>query len=329
MTQKTVARPGAPGQGPAVTVLGEVMIELSPQADGSFRPGVAGDTFNTAVALAQLGVPSEYVTALGTDGFSRRIRTAIEARGIGDSHIATSAGAVPGLYAIETDAAGERRFTYWRDQSAARQWFGDVDRFAETFECMCPAPFFYWSGITLALMAPAVRECLFRFLEAYRAGGGRVYFDSNYRAALWRSQDSVAAIYDSAIAHTDLYLPSLDDECAIRGLDSEVAITAALQRTGVAEAVMTLPGEALWITPQQVTRYALPQSAAVVDTTGAGDAFSGALMAGLIGGAAMPAAIRFAHRVAAAVVGVQGALLPEKAWREFTELCERELSCQP
>ena len=56
-----------------IAVLGEVMIELQSAAPGLLRQGVAGDTFNTSVALAKLGHPVSYFSALGTDEYSQTI----------------------------------------------------------------------------------------------------------------------------------------------------------------------------------------------------------------------------------------------------------------
>jgi len=53
-----------------VACLGECMIELVEQPDGTLTRGFGGDTLNTALYLARLGVPTDYVTALGSDPFS-------------------------------------------------------------------------------------------------------------------------------------------------------------------------------------------------------------------------------------------------------------------
>ena len=47
--------------------IGECMVELRGEADGRFARGFGGDTLNTAIYVAQLGVPVEYTTALGDD----------------------------------------------------------------------------------------------------------------------------------------------------------------------------------------------------------------------------------------------------------------------
>src|SRR3954447_7034899 len=91
------------------------MIELREMADGRFSRGYGGDTLNTAVYLARLGVAVDYVTALGDDLWSDEMLAGWAAEGVGTGQVARLPGRVPGLYIIQTDAHGERRFSYWRD----------------------------------------------------------------------------------------------------------------------------------------------------------------------------------------------------------------------
>src|ERR1700692_3536727 len=104
-------------QKPSVVSVGEVMIELTRGADGRYGLAFGGDTFNTAVYLARAGVPVSYATALGDDPYSDRLMAFADAEGVASDLVARLPGRMPGLYVIETDAAGERRFYYWRDTS--------------------------------------------------------------------------------------------------------------------------------------------------------------------------------------------------------------------
>src|SRR5438874_12313443 len=103
----------------SVACIGECMVELSEQPDGSLSRGFGGDTLNTAVYLARLGVAVDYVTALGDDPWSGEMLAAWHAEGIGTGLIVRVPGRLPGLYLISTDADGQRRFSYWRHSSPA------------------------------------------------------------------------------------------------------------------------------------------------------------------------------------------------------------------
>src|SRR4051812_37876277 len=95
-----------------VASIGECMIELSPRPGGVLGLGFGGDTLNTAVYLARLGVAVDYLTALGDDGYSQRMLALWREEGVGTALVPLLPGRLPGLYLIEIDAAGERRFLY-------------------------------------------------------------------------------------------------------------------------------------------------------------------------------------------------------------------------
>src|ERR1700722_719248 len=99
------------------------MLELSRAGDGGWRLGYGGDTLNTAIHLARMGMEVSYVTALGSDPFSADLRTAWTAEGLDPTSLLTDPARNVGLYAIRTDDAGERTFSYWRGESAARGMF--------------------------------------------------------------------------------------------------------------------------------------------------------------------------------------------------------------
>jgi hypothetical protein len=103
-----------------VASIGECMVEFSQAEDGLFRRGFGGDTLNTALYLARLGIDTSYVTALGDDALSQAMLAAWRGEGIRTDQVIRVAGRVPGLYMIERDAGGARSFLYWPDRAPAR-----------------------------------------------------------------------------------------------------------------------------------------------------------------------------------------------------------------
>src|SRR5207244_10543509 len=99
------------------------MVELARGSDGRYSLAYGGDTFNTAVYLARAGVPVAYATALGDDPYSDGLLAFANAEGVQRDLVVRVPSRMPGLYLIETDAQGERRFYYWRDTSPARDLF--------------------------------------------------------------------------------------------------------------------------------------------------------------------------------------------------------------
>jgi len=291
-----------------IACIGEVMIELSAAGADTARLGVAGDSFNTAVylsrALRGTGAEVGYVTALGTDPWSDRIEAAIIGHGL-TPVIERRADRGPGLYAIDTDAAGERRFTYWRSASAARTLFSDPC--AVPLSALEGFDMIYLSGITLAILPAPVRAALIAWIDRYRAGGGAVAFDSNYRPRLWQDPAHARAAVAALWARADVALPSLDDELALFGDAGEDAVLA---RLGLRRGAVKRGARG----PRDLGGADLPDpppAPRVVDSTAAGDSFNAAYLAALMRGQGPVAAAQAGHALAARVIGAPGAILPD------------------
>ncbi|RWO98554.1 MAG: sugar kinase [Mesorhizobium sp.] len=269
--------------GNGVASIGECMLELSGQAGPNWRMGFAGDTFNTLWALHALSGdrPATYVSAFGDDPFSRDQIGFFGENGIGIGASPIIAGARPGLYAITLTGA-ERSFT-------------------------------------LAILNDGARKTLLAAVAKARAAGSLVAFDPNYRPRLWhRREEAQAAILD-ALAVTDIALPTFPDEQMLFG---DAAPQATAERLGelVGEVVVKNGEEPALIAASGMLRpVPAVHVTAPVDTTGAGDSFNGAYLAARLAGHAPTEAVLRAHRVAAAVVQVRGALAPFETLRAAFE----------
>ena len=283
---------------------GEAMLELS--RDGArWRMGYGGDTLNTAIHLARAGHDVGYLTALGTDPFSGRLKQDWQAEGIDTSLILAHPQRRPGLYAIVTDEAGERSFVYWREASAAREMFalpeaeGVLRRAAE-------ADLLAFSLISLAILPPEGRERLLALAGEVRAGGGRVAFDGNYRPALWSGAAEARAARDAAIAASNIGLPTLEDETALSGNGDAASVAAHWIGLGCCETLVKLGPEGCRL--PDGTIVAPERTLAPVDTSGAGDAFNAGYLGARLAGADVAASARAGHALAGWTIMRPGAI---------------------
>lgn len=295
---------------PRVVSIGECMVEIAPaEVSGLFRMGFAGDTFNTAWYLRRTLPPVwkvDYVSAVGTDAASASMLAFMEAAGIGTGHVARLPDATVGLYLIELKD-GERSFSYWRGQSAAKRLAEDEGRLRAALE---GADLAYMSGITLAILAPTDRARLLAALDDYRAAGGRVAFDPNLRLRLWPSAAAMTEALTEAARHADIALPSFEDDAGAFG-DTKLEDTAHRYGSLGATEVVVKNGAGRMVALVDGASYAHDPSPAprVVDTTAAGDSFNAGYLACRLAGGAVPEALAAGASLAARVVGGRGALV--------------------
>lgn len=141
-----------------IICIGEAMVELSVSADSTVSLGYAGDTLNTAIYLKRLmGSDAEvaYCTTVGCDALSNKLVEFIASESISSEPISYSKIKTVGLYAISTDASGERTFSYWRNDSAARTMFNLSSSL--DFNSLAGFNTLYLSAITLAILPSNVR----------------------------------------------------------------------------------------------------------------------------------------------------------------------------
>lgn len=289
--------------------IGEAMVEMSPQTDGSYRRGFAGDVLN-ALWYARKALDDDWTvsfcSAVGQDPLSDDMLAFIGGAGIDCSAVRRIAGRTPGLYLITLDGA-ERSFTYWRSQSAARSLAADGDWLGAQMDA---ARLIYVSGITLAILPEDDRARLLAGLAARRAAGATVALDPNIRPALWSDMDTARDVLTSTAAVSSIVLPSFDDEAACFG-DATPDATRARYAGAGAETVIVKngPNAVLYLQDGQSGEAASPPVARPVDTTGAGDSFNGACLAALISGEPIGRAIAAGQACAGRVIQTRGALI--------------------
>jgi 2-dehydro-3-deoxygluconokinase len=271
--------------------VGECMVELFAEdpipVDRAerFLRSFGGDALQAAIAATNLGTPSAVATVVGDDRFAEALLSWLEQRKIATDFIVQRSG-FTGLYLISLDGAGERSFAYYRKGSAASTIdAGDVD-------WPQPPDAVLVSGITQAVSGSSRRAAL-EVASRTRDAGGLVVFDVNYRPLLWSDPSAAKEAFEeilplchavrvAAPEETEIVAGESDAERAARDLSAR-GPSMVLVGCGAGGAVLAAGGS--------VERIPAPP-VQCVDTTGAGDALTGAFVHGLLAGLAPSDAAR-------------------------------------
>lgn len=297
-----------------IIAIGEVMVELSPYPTAQEEKreikalSYAGDTYNTSVYMARLGLKTDYVTLLGDDPYSDQILQRMRDENIGTAMIERLPGRNPGLYIIRNSPDGEREFFYWRKEAPARELFADPNASVRLYQQLQGCDCIYLSGITLAIMSEAARNSLFDCLAKLRTKGAKIAFDSNYRARLWDSVKSARNAMTTMLKQTDIALLTLDDEELLWG-DNTVEgcknrypdVPELVLKRGADETILIVGGNE--------SRVPVPQVDNVVDTTGAGDTFNAGYLAARLEGQTPEDSAKNGTRCARVVIQHRGGVI--------------------
>lgn len=300
-----------------IAAVGECMIELSDPVGAPASLSYGGDTLNTAVYMSRLGRPAgmrvDYLTALGDDPYSDAMIEGWQAEKLGCELIARLPGKLPGLYSIRTDQAGERSFYYWRQNSAAREMMRGEggERLARA---LGGYDLIYLSGITLSILEGEDRQRLLDGIASAKGKGAKVAFDPNYRPRGWDSAAEAAAAMAPVLALCDIALPGLDDAKPLYGVTDLESCAAKYIDLGAGEICVKDGGnDCLLRLGADCETSPAKHGLEPLDTTAAGDSFNAAYLVSRLAGEKPLAAAGAGHRLAAAVIGHRGAIMPRKA----------------
>lgn len=301
-----------------IFLFGECMIELMNTSSNTMKQSFAGDVFNTAVYLKRTftDVKVDLVTAVGKDKFSLDMIQFFKNENISTDFVFQSSKRIPGLYSIQLDEQGERSFTYWRENSAARSIMDFIND--DVVNQLSAGDAFFYSGISLAVVEPESRALFWQKVTQLRAAGVTIIFDPNYRPTLWSSKDEAASAFEQAFKLADIALPGVDDFDSLYGINTaedlisfceSFAIRELVVKNGPASVVTVVDGS-------KVVHHVTPVEN-VVDTTSAGDAFNGVYVGARLNSASVSDAVLKASKAAGFVIQHKGAIVPSQLFSDF------------
>ncbi|MXO60149.1 sugar kinase [Altererythrobacter salegens] len=289
-----------------IVCVGEAMVELAPRGT-AWDVGYGGDTLNQALHLARFGHDVAYFSALGVDPFAPRMLGDWAREGLDTSLVLRDPERATGLYAISIDSQGERRFTYWRSHSAARQLFAHPDVNTAMAQAEV-AEVLVYSLISLAILPEYGREALLGLAREVRRRGGKVAFDGNYRASLWQDIGLAQVWRSRAAGEADYGFPTIDDERELSGTEDADEVAALWKAEGCGEVLVKLGGKGCRLPDGEFVPPAMLLKP--VDSSGAGDAFSAGYLACRLRDASPLEAALKAHELAGWTVMRGGAIPP-------------------
>ena len=203
-----------------VVTFGEVMMRLTPpdflrftQAR-SFGVIYAGAEVNVAIALANLGVPVEYVTRLPENDLGDACLNYIRQFGVGTTYIIRG-GERLGTYYVETGAVQRgNKVIYDRANSA----FATIQPVMIDWEkIFSDAQWFHWSGITPAVSKSAADTCL-KAVKLAKKKGLTVSADLNYRSKLWKWGKTPEEVISALMDYVDIVIGNEEDMEKVFGI---------------------------------------------------------------------------------------------------------------
>jgi ribokinase len=267
---------------------------------GTLLVNHGGKGANQAVAARRLGAEVRFVACVGDDASGRDIRAALRAEGIGVDGMMVTGEAATGTALIVVDGEGRNQIAV----APGANWRLSVEHVRSR------ADDFAWAQVVLCQLETPLETLELALEEARRRGLVTVLNPAPVREGM----------SDDVWRRVDYLTPNEGEAARLSGVPVQDARSAgaaarALRDRGVGTVIVTLgaQGSVACTAQEDIRTAAFPVDA--VDTTAAGDAFSGALGTALGGGDTLPNALRFAGAAAALACTRRGAQpsLPTRA----------------
>lgn len=276
---------------PALELLtvGRVGVDLYPEQTGplkdvtTFRKFLGGTATNVAVGAARLGRSSAVLTKVGPDGFGDFVREALAGFGVDASYVGTSEHLLTPVVFCELDPPEDPPLLFYRLPVAPDLTLTGDD---VPWDLVRDVPVLWVTGTGVSV-EPA-RSTQFDMLERRgrpTAGSGRwTCLDLDWRAMFWPSPEDARKEYDQMLDSATVVVGNRDEvEVAVGTRDPHEAATRLLDR-GIELALVKMGGEGVLVATQDERSIVPPHPVEVVCGLGAGDAFGGALVHGLLSG---------------------------------------------
>ncbi len=301
-----------------VVTFGEILLRLSPPHNLRFlqaknlEMSFGGAEANVAVALANYGLDSCFVTALPENEIGQAALNHLRAYGVETKNVLRQGKRV-GIYFLESGASQRQsKVIYDREGSSISEIrLGMID-WEKIFE---KATWFHWSGITPSL-SDSAREALSDALKAARQSGLTVSVDLNYRKKLW-PKEKAQKVMTELMEYVDIAMGNEEDAENIFGIKAgksdvragkldidgyKEACLEMIKRFGLKKVGITLresitASDNLWsacLSNGEEFYESKKYKVHVVDRIGAGDSFSSGLIYGIMSGKADKEALEFA-----------------------------------
>ena len=259
--------------GSRVWLTGDAVVDLIPEGDHYLKcPG--GAPANVAVGVARLGINTGFFGRVGNDPFGRFMRQTLSDEGVDVTFMRLDDNHRTSTVIVDLDNKGERSFTFMVKPSA--------DQFLDPAD----VPEFHqgdWlHACSIALANEPSRSTTLNAMKMIKAQGGFVSFDPNLREEVWTHPEELNNVVLTALKLSDVVKFSDDELCLLMSCnDIDLAIEQLLSHYSVPLAIITQGKKGALVIHKGEIKQISGRPVEPVDTTGAGDAFVGGLLAGL------------------------------------------------
>lgn len=284
-----------------IAALGELLIDFTPGGDTPdgimlYQRNPGGAPANVLAMASRMGCTTAFIGKVGCDTFGAYLRAVLESHGIDVSGLVEDPAVPTTLAFVDIDAHGDRSFSFYRNPGADMMLAVQEVR----FDIIERSTLFHFGS--LSLVQGPCREATEAATAHARNAGRVVSYDPNYRPLLWPSVAAAREAMLQAVPWAHVLKVSDDEATLLTGETDLPSAAEALAHMGPKCVLITRGRQGVYAHTPTMRGNVPAFAVQAVDTTGAGDAFMGSVLARL------------------ALAGKAPELLDEAQWAEILEI---------
>ena len=295
-----------------ICAIGECMLELANvKKKILYSQSIAGDTLNFSTYLDKKIFDTFYLSAVGTSEISNRTFNFLKKQKINTNLVSQINSHEIGLYLIENSNLGEKKFYYWRDNSAAKFFFNNQD-ITKYIKQLQKFQYIYFTGITLSLFESKNFDNFICLLQLLKKKQVKIIFDLNIRIKRWYKKKLIS-YFSKTLPLIDILFASGEDLNFLKGKNTLKTFRSIIQKYDIKHGVYRNNSKFNYSFYNN-ERYTIKNKIInrVVDTSGAGDGYNAAYLSNFIKFNNVQKALRAASEIGAKIVMKKGAIVDVK-----------------
>lgn len=261
-----------------ITTFGEILIDFTSQGyneDGQMlyarNPG--GAPANVAVAAKKLGARTAFIGKAGRDMHGEFLRSVLQKENVDTTGLILDEQYFTTLAFVEVNETGERTFSFSRKPGADTR----IQKEEVDIDVLDNTNIFHVGS--LSLTDQPARDTCFYAVKRAKSKGSIISYDPNYRASLWKDEETAKKQMRSLVPYVDLMKISDEETELLTDYKDVQRAAAKLYRQGVKVVAVTLGKDGAYIYCKdggcKVPGFSVGH---VEDTNGAGDSFWGGFL---------------------------------------------------
>ncbi len=260
-----------------ICFVGEVLIDFTPaglseNGNTLFERNPGGGPANAAVAASVLGAPAFFMGMAGYDEFGKFLKRTFEDKNVDTTGFVYSKSVNTTLAFVQLDETGNRSFSFYRNPGADMMFSeSDID-----FSIIDNCDILHFSSVSMS--KGESRNATKKAVEYAKSKGKLISYDPNLRELLWDNLDEAKEVISSMLKYADILKISGEELEFITSKSDIEKATEVLFEMGIPLIFSTLGPKGCYFRHESGSGSLRTYSTKVIDTTGSGDAFIGAVL---------------------------------------------------